>query len=85
MDLPPVELASLPVATLAVWLMYKLAGNHIKHASEEMNEALGLVTKAVKDLETSVRVQTMDSRDFHSWFRGWVREERKNNANEING
>ena len=46
-NLPFLDLASLPVAGLALWLMYRLAANHLEHntrAIEELREAIGELT-----------------------------------------
>lgn len=70
------EVASLPLAGLAMWFMFKLSSNHVNHntvALEKLTDALGAAHQT--DIE------------FQGWLKGYfaAQEQEKSNArNETN-
>jgi hypothetical protein len=57
-------LASVPVGTLAVWLMYRLSSNHIEHN-----------TQSIDKLVDATHDQTKVHTEFYGWMKG--REDKK--------
>lgn len=43
----PLDIAQLGVAALAVWLMYKIASNHINHNTQVLQELKEAIAKLI--------------------------------------
>jgi hypothetical protein len=65
MQLPSAEVitavGSLPIATIAVYLFYRLSSNHLNHNTESIDK-----------LTDATREQTELQREFHGWMKGVV-------------